>query len=148
MIPGVNPEEWRRDYFDRVIHWQEFGMKTEHGWRLALIDPAAKRKPVRPNLEAVQWQPFSRRNSRFSNFAQAQHSKFTVARGGNTVQKVEADAQRANRREHAPDIDEEIDVNMRLSELRAQLEKASENTIATAMAALATPSASDADEAA
>jgi hypothetical protein len=57
MIKGVDPDTARMDQFGRVIWFNEYNRKTEHGWHAILVDPAAYRS-AKPQLEAVQWQPF------------------------------------------------------------------------------------------
>jgi len=76
-----------------------------------------------------------------SGYVRGHLNQFVVVKSGNTVQRVEAHAEHAHVHEHAH---EEIDVGVRLAELRTQLEEATDNPVATAMAALESRFAADA----
>jgi len=78
-----------------------------------------------------------------AGYLRGHFNQLVVVRSGNTVQKVEAHAEHLHEHAH-----EEIDVDVRLAELRTQLEEATDNPVATAMAALETRFAADAHAAA
>ncbi|MEM8785619.1 MAG: HNH endonuclease signature motif containing protein [Pseudomonadota bacterium] len=57
VIPGANKNIWRRDRFERMINWNEYGNRgSKFGWVIDHIFPRARGGGDEPsNLEALHY---------------------------------------------------------------------------------------------
>ncbi len=70
VVPGYDPQVWRKDTCGAWIKRDEYGLISEHGWEIDHIMPvAAGGSDVWANLQPLQWRNNRHKSDSYPNWS-------------------------------------------------------------------------------